>query len=129
MLVGALAFVQHSALIGASQAAACAGSMPEPAILVHGPVHLHDDLARHLHAHAGDNHVGHVHHGADPENQDADGRGLFFTCGCSPAVIPAASAGAMPFEAVGRLDLAPQRRPDGVEPDGPSKPPSTPSIA
>ena len=59
-------------MIVVSQAAAAAGSMPEPAVILGGPVHLHDNLAGHVHAHGGDNAAGHVHGAPDPDHDDAD---------------------------------------------------------
>ena len=44
MLAAMAAFVQQGAMIAASQAAAAGGFMPQPATMLSGPVHLHDNL-------------------------------------------------------------------------------------
>src|SRR5215831_17563761 len=72
MLLAVGAFLQQGALIAVSQVVAGTGSMPEPAIILAGPVHLHDNLAGHVHVHGGDNRAGHVHHTADFDHDDSD---------------------------------------------------------
>ncbi len=80
MLAAAVAFVQQGAMIIVSQAAAFAGSMPEPAVVLSGKVHIHDQLAGHVHMHSGRNTPGHVHNAADLDDDDADaGKTLFWS--------------------------------------------------
>ena len=142
MLLAALAFVKQSAMIGASQAAALAGSMPDPAVVLDGAIHFHDGLARHVHVHGGDTMPGHVHQAAhhddhvhhavhDDDDDDLDGPGqvVFWSLGCPAAVMPIIGTCAVPLEPVSAVGGALQDRPQGVEPDGLTRPPSTPSIA
>jgi hypothetical protein len=130
MLAATAAFIQQGAMIAASQAAASGGFMPQPATMLSGSVHFHDDLAGNLHVHGGDNRAGHVHGPADLDHDESDEGGNTSVCslGHTSAVMP--SAGYAVFcDAVRAAELLPQARLDGVEPDGLSRPPSTPSIA
>src|SRR5262245_57564537 len=89
MLAAAVAFVQQGAMIVASQAAAFAGPMPNPAVPVSGQFHVHDTLAGNMHFHIGDAAPGHVHHTADHADDDADaGKMLFWTLGVTSVVLP-----------------------------------------
>jgi hypothetical protein len=130
MLAAAVAFVQQGAMIIVSQAAAFGGSMPEPAVALSGKVHIHDQLACHMHMHRGHNAPGHVHNTADLDDDDADaGKTFFWSIGCTSAVLPAMEARSVSFEVVSAIRAHPLDRLDGVEPDGLNRPPSTPSIA
>src|SRR5262245_43405555 len=124
MLLAALAFVQQGALISASLAAAVTGFMPDPAVVLDGAIHFHDNLAQHVHVHAGDNQAGHVHSAADHDHDDADETGatLLWTLGCSSAVMPTLQTCPALLEIVGDLSPAPQTRARGVEPDGLTRP-------
>jgi hypothetical protein len=117
-------------MIVVSRAAAAAGIMDDPAVTLSGPVHLHNHLAGHVHAHGGDNSAGHVHGGPDPDHRDSDEAAStpFWSLGGASAVLPVAATSGVPLDVVvagERLDV----RLEGVEPDGLSRPPSTPSIA
>jgi hypothetical protein len=130
MLVATAAFVQQGAMIAASQAAASSGFMPQPATMLTGSVHFHDELAVNLHVHGGHEGAGHVHGPADVDHDDSDEGGAAPICsiGHASALIPA-----VVFEvlcSVARaVDWLPHRRLQGVEPEGLSRPPSTPGIA
>src|SRR5262245_26621644 len=130
MLAGMAAFIQQGAMIAASQAAASSGFMPQPATMLSGPVHFHDTLAVNVHVHGGHKGPGHVHGPADLDHDDSDEAikapvcSVGHTCAVMPAVAYAVVCG------VGRAaDHLPHNRLDGVEPDGLSRPPSTPGIA
>jgi hypothetical protein len=130
MLVAMAAFVQQGAMIAASQAAASGGFMPQPATMLSGPVHFHDNLAVNVHVHDGDKGAGHVHGPADLDHDDLDEAikapvcSIGHTCAVMPAIAYAVVCG------VGRAaEYLPEDRLDGVEPDGLSRPPSTPGIA
>jgi hypothetical protein len=130
MLVAMAAFVQQGAMIAASQAAASGGFMPQPATMLSGPVHFHDHLAVNVHVHGGHEGPGHVHGPADLDHDESDETMKAPVCsiGHTPAVMPAVAYAVVC--GVGRVaEHLPQDRLDGVEPDGLSRPPSTPSIA
>jgi hypothetical protein len=131
MLLAMAAFVQQASMIGASQARASAGLMPDPAIALSGPIHVHDGLAGHVHVHGGTNAAGHVHGALDhDDDDDTDGptHTLTWSLGCTSAVLPLIEVAPVPFEAA-RLGQCRHQRGEGVEPAGLSRPPSTPSIA
>src|SRR5262245_20897735 len=130
MLAAMVSFVQQGAMIAASQAAASGGFMPQPATMLSGPVHVHDNLAVNLHVHDGDKGARHVHSPADLDHDDSDEAikapvcSVGHTCAVMPAVAYTVVCG------VGRpAEHPPCDRLDGVEPDGLSRPPSTPGIA
>jgi hypothetical protein len=131
MLLAMAAFVQQGTVITMSQAAAALGFMPHPAVLLHGPAHVHDNLAGHVHAHGGDHAVGHVHHGADPDDDHADdiGNAPFWSLGSTTAFIFAPGPWTPPLSVGIEIECLPDNRLDGIEPDGLSRPPSIPSIA
>jgi hypothetical protein len=131
MLLAIAAFVQQGAMIAVSQAAAAVGSMPHAAVILSGPVHLHDKLAGHVHVHGDDKAAGHVHDTADLDQHDADdiGNGSFWSLGCTCAVVPMAGGCAVSFELASAVECRRQDLLDGVEPDGLIRPPSIPSIA
>jgi hypothetical protein len=130
MLVATAAFVQQGAMIAASQAAASGGFMPQPATMLSGSVHFHDSLAVNLHVHDGDKGAGHVHGPADLDHDDSDEAAKPPLCsiGHTCAVLPAV-AHAVLCDIVRADECLPHDRLDGVEPDGLSRPPSTPGIA
>jgi hypothetical protein len=131
MLVAMAAFVQQAAMITLSQAAASLGSMPQPAVLLHGPVHLHDNLARHVHAHGGDHAVGHVHGNSDHDDHDSDdiGKMPFLSLGATTAFLQGTGPWPAPLTIASTIEDLPQNLLDGIEPDGLSRPPSIPGIA
>ena len=124
MLLAMFAFVQQSAMIAASQALASAGLMSDPAVTLRGPVHYHNDLARHVHVHRGHDSVGHVHDTADLDEANMP----LWSLGCTSAVIPVTAISAVSFEIVMAAER-PHVRLEGIRPHGPIRPPSTPSIA
>jgi hypothetical protein len=130
MLAGMAAFIQQGAMIAASQAAASGGFMPQPATMLSGSVHFHDELAGNLHVHGGHKGAGHVHGPADVDHDDSDEGRTAPICsiGHACAVMPAA-AYAVLCHVVRAAEHLPHNRLDGVEPDGLSRPPSTPGIA
>ena len=79
MLVATAAFVQQGAMIAASQAAASSGFMPQPATMLTGSVHFHDDLAVNLHVHGVHEGAGNVHGPARvaPEHPEWEGKEPF----------------------------------------------------
>jgi hypothetical protein len=123
MLLAMFAFVQQSAMIAASQALASVGSMSDPAVTLRGSIHYHNDLARNVHVHGGQD-SGHVHDTADIDEANTPLWGL----GCTSAVIPVTAISAVSFEFV-RAAERPHVRLEGIRPDGLIRPPSTPSIA
>jgi hypothetical protein len=128
MLAAALAFVHQGAMIVVSQAAAFAGVMPNPAVSVSGKLHIHDELAGNMHTHGGDTAPGHVHNVADHDDDDADaGMTVFWGLGCTSAVLPAMETGSISFDVVSAIRALAQGRLDGLEPDGLTRPQSTPS--
>jgi len=129
MLLAVAAFVLQGAMTSGSQAAGALGFMPHPAVPLSGAVHLHDNLAGHVHVHGGDNLAGHVH-GSDDGHHDPDeaSNGPLCSLGCMTAVIPAA-AGCVALFMVRALEYMPQAGLVGIEPDGLNRPPSTPGIA
>ena len=130
MVLALGAFLQQGVLIAVSQVAATTGSMPEPAVTLAGPVHLHDNLAGHVHVHGGDNGAGHVHHPADLGQDDSGaGVGPFWSLGSTFAVLAMWTACAVSFDIVSKVERLPDGHLDGIEPDGLNRPPSTPSIA
>jgi hypothetical protein len=130
MLLAMGAFVQQGALIAVSQAAAVGGFMPQPATMLSELVHFHDNLAVNLHVHGSHNGAGHVHGPADLDHDASDegGKTLLWSCGHISAVMPAA-AYAVLCDVVRAAECLQHGRLDGVEPDGLSRPPSTPGIA
>jgi hypothetical protein len=129
MLAAMAIFIQQGALIAASQAAASLGVMPQPARMLSGAIHFHDNLAGNLHVHGGHNGAGHVHGPADLDHDESDeGQALVWSVGHASAVMPAAAC-AVSCNVVRADECLPHGRLDGVEPDGLSRPPSTPSIA
>ena len=130
MLAAAVAFVQQGAMIIVSQAAAFGGSMPGPAMALSGTVHIHDQLAGHVHMHRGHNAPGHVHNTADLDYDGADaGMTPFWSLGCTSAVMPAMETRSVSFYVTSAVRAHPLDRLDGFSPDGLNRPPSTPSIA
>lgn len=127
MVVAISAFVLQGTLISISQAKAAVGAMPEPAVIVSGSVHFHDQLAGHVHDHGGESAEGHVHDGPDHDN----GGGLSQSWSLFGASIdvPAYVAFGRSFDLLGAVELPACQVVDGVEPAGLIRPPSTLSIA
>src|SRR5262245_9103255 len=89
MLAAMAAFVQQSAMIVASEAAASFGLMPQPATMLNASIHFHDNLAVNLHVHASHNGPGHVHGPADVDHDTADeGKVVVCSGGHAFAVMP-----------------------------------------
>jgi hypothetical protein len=131
MLAAMAAFVQQGAMIVASQAAAAGGVMPQPATMLSGSVHFHDSLAVNVHVHGGDKGAGHVHSPADLDHDESDEEGKappLCSIGHTSAVMPT-GAYVVVCGVVRATECLPHDRLDGVEPDGLSRPPSTPGIA
>jgi hypothetical protein len=132
MLVATLAFVAQSAMIIVSNAAACAGVLPQPALTLSGPVHVHDNLAGHVHSHGGDNkagHVhGHVHEGGAPDDDDDHDKVLVWTIGCPAAVMAAVATVGVSLDLLGAVAGTLHYDRNGVDPDALIRPPSTPGI-
>src|SRR5262245_29156875 len=130
MLVAMGAFVQQGTMIAVSQAMASGGFMPQPATMLSGPVHFHDNLAVNMHAHDGDKGAGHAHGPADLDHDESDEAIKAPVCsiGHTSAVMPTVVY-AVVHGVIRAAEHLPQDRLDGVEPDGLSRPPSTPSIA
>jgi hypothetical protein len=130
MLVATAAFVQQGAMIAASQAAASGGFMPQAATMLSGSVHFHDNLAVNVHVHGNDNGAGHVHGVADFDHDEPDEGGKAPVCsvGYTSAVMPAVAYVVL-CDVVRAVESLPHDRLDGIEPDGLTRPPSTPGIA
>jgi hypothetical protein len=131
MLLAMAAFVQQATLIGMSQAAAAFGFMPHPAMFLHGLAHVHDSLAGHVHVHDGDNGVGHVHGHADHDDDHGDdlAKAPFWSLGCTTACVSVPGPWAPLLRLAGLVEYFRDNLRAGVEPDGPSRPPSIPGIA
>ena len=131
MLLAMAAFVQQDAMIAVSQAAAFSGSFPQPAVTLSGAIHLHDNLAGHVHVHGHHNKAGHVHHTADFDHPDSDqiANPPLCSLGCPSIVIPIVGGCAPLFDVVSAGERPPHDRLEGIEPEGLNRPPSTPGIA
>ncbi|KRQ01626.1 hypothetical protein AOQ72_09245 [Bradyrhizobium yuanmingense] len=127
MFVAIFAFVLQAALISVSQVKAAVGAMPMPSVTLSGSLHFHDQLAGHVHSHAGDDAEGHVHDGPDHDEGGASGVAwdMFGTSIASAQVGQLLSV----FDVLGAMDLPLARAIVGVRPDGLVRPPSTFSIA
>ncbi|MCA1364346.1 hypothetical protein I6F14_31445 [Bradyrhizobium sp. IC3069] len=127
MFVAISAFVLQAALISVSQAQAAVGAIPMPSVTLSGSLHFHDQLAGHVHSHAGDDAEGHVHDGPDHDEDGTPGVAwdMFGTSIASAQVVHLLSV----FEVLGAMDLPLARAIVGVRPDGLVRPPSTFSIA
>jgi hypothetical protein len=128
MLLAAIAFLHQGSLTVASQAAAAAGFMPQPAETVIGSVHVHGKVAGHVHTHGGENAAGHTHD-HDHDDMDEPASTLFWALGSVTAVAPRTELVTVALNVVSAEQGLPSERLDGVEPDGLSRPPSTPNIA
>jgi hypothetical protein len=129
MLVAIAAFVQQSSMIIASQVAASRGLMAQPATMLNGSVHFHDNLAVNLHVHRSHNVAGHVHSPTDVDDDEVDdaGKVLVFSAGHIFAVMPLVSCAVL-CDNARTVELAPTDRGVGIEPDGLNRPPSTPGM-
>jgi len=130
MLGATLAFVHQGAMTAVSQAAAATGLMPDPAVTLSGDVHYHSELARHVHAHHGDQ-VGHIHGPLEPDSDDASRWPGPPVCslGIASCVLPVAAAWPLLFENGACIALRVFEPLTGIDPEPLSRPPSTPSIA
>lgn len=126
MLLAAIAFLHQGSLTVASQAAA--GFMPHPAKTLIGPVRVHGKVAGHVHTHGGGSAAGHTHD-HDQDDMDEPASTLFWALGSLTAVVSQLEAVTVALNVVSAEQRFPSDRRDGVEPDGLSRPPSTPSIA
>jgi hypothetical protein len=127
MFLAISAFVLQGTLISVSQAEAVFGAIPEPAVSLSGSVHFHDQLAGHVHSHGGDNSEGHVHDGAD--HDDDGGQSLSWNLFGTSIASPEPPALLSPFELLGLVELPAAQPINGVRPKGLIRPPSTLSIA
>ncbi|MCK1425207.1 hypothetical protein IVB14_16080 [Bradyrhizobium sp. 180] len=127
MFVAIWAFVLQVSLISVSQVKAAVGAMPMPAVTLSGSLHFHDQLAGHVHSHAGDDAEGHVHDGPDHDDDGAPSVAwdMFGTSIASPQFIHVLGS----FEVLGAIELPLARAIVGVSPEALIRPPSTFSIA
>ena len=127
MFVAISAFVLQVALVSVSQVKAAVGDMPMPSVTLSGSLHFHDQLAGHVHSHAGNDAEGHVHDGPDHDDDGASGAAwdMFGTSIASAQVMHLLSS----FEVLGAMGLPLARAIVGVRPEGLARPPSTFSIA
>lgn len=129
MLLAVAAFIQQGSFAIAAQAAAAVGFMPQPAEIVVGSVHAHGKVGGHVHKHDGENGAGHTHDHAHHGEVDEPGSTLFWTLGGLSAVLSQTASVALAFITLSAEQAARADHCDGIEPDGSSRPPSTPSIA
>jgi hypothetical protein len=134
MILAAMAFFVQGGLIAASEAAAAVGSVPDPAVVLDGPVHVHGQLPGHFHAHDGDNGAGHVHLVADADDDHADdnpanGKLCFFSCAVSVAILATMDISGPLLTRTKALPAATNDWCTGTEPDGLRRPPRPPGIA
>jgi hypothetical protein len=129
MLAAMAAFVQQSAMIVVSEAAASFGLMPQPATTLKASVHFHDNLAVNLHVHVDHSGPGHVHGPADVDHDKVDPGGKVVVCsaGHTFAVMPILACAAI-LDSAPTVESAPIDRLIGIEPDRLNRPPSTPSM-
>lgn len=128
MLLAAIAFLHQGSLKAASQAAAAAGFMPDAAETLIGAAHYHGKVTGLVHVHEGDTSAGHTHDPAEPDDGSGVGSIISWMLGPS-AVVAQPTAIPLAVVAVTAPARFPSDRLDGIEPDGLSRPPSTPSIA
>jgi hypothetical protein len=127
--LAAVAFLLQGLAVSASQAAAAAGLMADPAVELTGAVHFHGHLAGHVHSHDGDNLAGHVHVPAGTDHDDHTDAGSAWALFSPSLDIPA--NGALQYSA-SVCDLMPMVMTEsatGLAPPSLIRPPSTPSIA
>jgi len=129
MLLGMVAFVQEGVIITASQAAAAGGWLPEPAVTLSKSVHLHGDLAGNVHHHGGDNGDGHAHTGRNGDDTADTPEIALGSLACTTGLLPAPLEGGVYLQPGSRVGLLPAIATETFEPEGPKRPPSTPSIA
>jgi len=129
MLLAIAAFLQQGSFAIAAQAAAAVGFMPQPAEIVIGSVHAHGKVGGHVHKHDGENAAGHTHDHAHHDEVNEAGSALFWTLGGMSAVLSQAASFTVAFVTQSADQVARADHREGIEPDGSSRPPSTPSIA
>src|ERR687895_472636 len=119
MLLAMTAFLYQAVMVSVSQAAAVVGFMPEPAVFLNGPVHFHDNLARHAHVH-GDSEAGHVHGPADSDHHDDGGatHAPLWSLACTVAVIPTPGACVVSIDVRRVGEFPPSDCRDGIDPGG-----------
>jgi hypothetical protein len=108
--------------------------MPDPALVVDGPVHIHGQLPGHVHTHDGDNRAGHVHHAADvdddhDDDHPASGKLWFFSCNPNVAVLATMDPSGPLLTGTKALPAATNQCRTGTEPDGLRRPPRPPGVA
>lgn len=130
-LLAAVAFVLQGFALAISHAAAAAGNLPDPAISLTGELHVHGELAGHVHHHHGNDGEGHVHAPADfdasggPLDVDTASWALYGVNVTVPLTDELRSPDAFP-----RRFARPQPEvARGIVPPHLVRPPSTPSIA
>jgi len=128
MLLAAFAFLLQGVGTVTAHSAAVVGFMPQPAQVAAGTVHFHGPVAHAAHTHEGHG-AGHVHNRADPRNHDIDGDDPIWTLSCVCADVPQPAIWAIAFVVAGKFERLPQLHLAGIEPEGLSRPPSTPDIA
>jgi len=128
MLFAVVAFPLQGTTAIVARAAASMGYLPQPAEVVGGPIHFHGQLGHHSHAPA-ENVTGHVHTPSGPHHPDVDDDAQIWTLGCTSAVISVLAGCSAVLLPADKLERPSQRHMAGFEPDGTSRPPSTPSIA
>jgi hypothetical protein len=129
MLLAIAAFLQQGSFAISAQAAAAVGFMPQPAEIVIGSIHVHGKVGGHVHKHDSENAAGHTHDHAHHGEVDEPGSTLFWTLGGLSAVLSQAASATLAFITLSAEQAARADHCDGIEPDGSSRPPSTPSIA
>ena len=128
MLLAVIAFVLQGTSAVVARAAASTGYLPQPAEVIGGPIHFHGQLGHWGHA-PRDNLAGHVHTPSGSHYPDVDDDAQIWMLGCTSAIISALAACSVGLVAGDKLGRPWQRHMAAFEPDGPSRPPSTPSIA
>jgi hypothetical protein len=128
MLFAVLAFVLQGTSVLVARTAAAAGIFTQPSELVVGPIHFHGQIGHHVHV-AGEHDAGHVHGASERHHSDPNDDTHIWTLGCASAVMSVIAACSVVFHAAGIIERLPPQRLAGFDPDGLSRPPSTPSIA
>jgi hypothetical protein len=129
MVVAAVAFALQASVVIVEEAAAEHGHLPEAAVALGGPAHLHGGVAGFVHDHDGDE-PGHVHDRAKAGDDGCiDGGTPCCSLAHTNAMMPQRIADPLPRDVRAARAPARDRWPTGIVPDGLSRPPSTPGIA